>query len=242
MKLTKLLNKINTYNNYESFLFDLQIMKKTTIISFLNAHAVNLSFSNKFFFHTLLKSDFLLRDGVGIKFAFWLFGMDPKYNLNGTDLIPYILSKFPKKRLSVYGSRQKVLKKFYKKYKKQLNIVSFVDGFCEKDIYFKDIEENKPEIILLAMGMPKQEFLSSTIKESFPKHKFLVINGGAIIDFMSNSITRAPVIYRKTGLEWLFRLIKEPRRLFKRYVIGNILFLGILFWDYLNEKNFNNKS
>jgi exopolysaccharide biosynthesis WecB/TagA/CpsF family protein len=74
------------------------------------------------------------------------------------------------------------------------------------------------------MGMPKQELLSVLIKENldFP---CLVINGGAIIDYYGNKVTRAPKWMRVNGLEWLYRFGLEPRRMFKRYMIGNILFL-----------------
>lgn len=233
MNITRLLEKINTYEDHRSFICDLILNKRPIIVSFLNAHAVNLSFSDKNFFNFLMKSDFLLRDGVGIKIACFLHSINPKYNLNGTDLIPSILKKFSNKKLSVYGSRKEILEIFCQKHKKKFNIVSAIDGFCDSKIYLKDIKENDPQIILLGMGMPKQEYLSFLIKNKFSKHELLIINGGAIIDFMSGQVSRAPAFLRMIGFEWFFRLYKEPRRLFKRYVIGNISFLIRIFLNLI---------
>ena len=229
MKISSLLEKINTYDHHDSFLCDLKFNQRPMILSFLNAHAVNLSISDKKFFNILMQSDFLLRDGIGIKIACLISNINPKYNLNGTDLIPCILKKFSNKKVSVYGNRKEILEIFCKKYKKQINIVSAIDGFVDSKIYLNDIKKNDPQIILLGMGMPKQEYLSFLIKNTFPKSDLLIINGGAIIDFMSGHVKRAPVLLRALGLEWIFRLYKEPSRLFKRYVIGNILFLIRIF-------------
>ena len=83
--------------------------------------------------------------------------------------------------------------------------------------------------------MPKQEYLSKHIKDVYT-NKLTIINGGAILDFMTGKIKRAPKFFIKFGLEWLVRLYHEPYRLFKRYVIGNPVFLYRLFKELiLNE-------
>ena len=107
-----------------------------------------------------------------------------------------------------------------------------MDGYNDYDLYFKELNEVKPEILLIAMGMPKQEFLSKKIKE-FYKDKLIVINGGAILDFMTGKIKRAPKILTKIGLEWLYRLYLEPLRLFRRYVIGIPFFLYRIFKELI---------
>jgi len=57
------------------------------------------------------------------------------------------------------------------------------------------------------------------------EHSCTIVNGGAIIDFLAERVNRAPLVWRKLGMEWLYRLIQEPKRLFNRYVIGNVVFL-----------------
>jgi exopolysaccharide biosynthesis WecB/TagA/CpsF family protein len=74
------------------------------------------------------------------------------------------------------------------------------------------------------MGMPKQELLSATIARELPG-PMLIVNGGAILDFLAHRVPRAPRVMRNLGLEWLFRLLIEPTRLWRRYLIGNLVFL-----------------
>jgi exopolysaccharide biosynthesis WecB/TagA/CpsF family protein len=81
----------------------------------------------------------------------------------------------------------------------------------------------KPDLIVLGMGMPKQEKIAALIRDS--RIPTLVVCGGAIIDFMGNKIKRAPLWVRKFGCEWVYRLVLEPKRLYKRYVLGNPAFI-----------------
>jgi N-acetylglucosaminyldiphosphoundecaprenol N-acetyl-beta-D-mannosaminyltransferase len=74
------------------------------------------------------------------------------------------------------------------------------------------------------MGMPRQEEVAAGLREVL-SHPCLIVCGGAIIDFLGGKTPRAPLWMRKTGMEWVYRLALEPRRLFQRYVIGNPLFL-----------------
>ena len=74
------------------------------------------------------------------------------------------------------------------------------------------------------MGMPKQETIAKFIKEQSGLNCVLVC-GGAIFDFLGQKVVRAPLWMQRIGIEWVFRLVQEPKRLFKRYVIGNAVFL-----------------
>ena len=90
-----------------------------------------------------------------------------------------------------------------------------------------NIRKFKPSVLIVGMGMPKQEIWSNRHKEllSVP----VIINGGAIIDYISGSFPMTPKLFKKLNLEWLFRLIHDPKRLFYRYTFGNLIFLYILF-------------
>ena len=101
-------------------------------------------------------------------------------------------------------------------------------GFQDLLTYISDAQKHKPAVIVLAMGMPKQEILAQQLKQELKqelKHPCLIICGGAILDFLAGRVTRSPLWMQKLGLERLYRLILEPKRLFKRYVNGNPLFL-----------------
>jgi N-acetylglucosaminyldiphosphoundecaprenol N-acetyl-beta-D-mannosaminyltransferase len=79
------------------------------------------------------------------------------------------------------------------------------------------------------MGMPKQEQLARALREQGGAQ--LIVCGGAILDFLAGKVSRAPAFMQSAGVEWLYRLAKEPRRLFKRYVVGNPAFLlKLLSW------------
>jgi exopolysaccharide biosynthesis WecB/TagA/CpsF family protein len=74
------------------------------------------------------------------------------------------------------------------------------------------------------MGMPRQELLSAMIAKEL-RGPILIVNGGAILDFMAGRFKRAPRMLRRLGLEWAFRLLLEPNRLWRRYLLGNFVFL-----------------
>ena len=74
------------------------------------------------------------------------------------------------------------------------------------------------------MGVPMQEIWVQQYRHALPNVK-LIVSGGAIFDFIAGEVARAPLWIQKAGFEWLFRLAQEPKRLFKRYAIGNFVFL-----------------
>jgi exopolysaccharide biosynthesis WecB/TagA/CpsF family protein len=99
-----------------------------------------------------------------------------------------------------------------------------VDGFQTPSTYLHLLRERRPSLVLLAMGMPRQEELALWLRRRLG-HGCLLICGGAIVDFLAGRTRRAPPLLRRLGMEWAWRLGQEPVRLFKRYVIGNPQFL-----------------
>lgn len=195
------------------------------ILSFLNAHGFNLCHTNRTFFHSIMASDVVFRDGIGLKILFKLLKRNPGENLNGTDFIPFLLERLKQQRVALVGTKKNVLLAAAKHPALgRHEVVYCEDGFLPLNDYLRPIADAKPDVVLLGMGMPKQEELSLLLKSHVPGIR-LIINGGAILDFMGNKVRRAPLFVRKIGLEWLFRLMLEPRRLFKRYVIGNFIFM-----------------
>ena len=202
--------------------------KQSAILSFINAHGMNLASKNQAFHKTLLNSDYLLRDGSGMSLMLKVLSLPYGLNMNGTDLIPKILLHNKELPIALLGTEEPYLTQAKEKLQSQgLNIIYACDGFQNNELYIEQLKKLpiQPKIILLGMGMPKQEILSVMLKKELPS-SVLIINGGAIIDFTAERFDRAPVLLRKIGCEWLYRLVKEPRRLFKRYVIGNVVFLA----------------
>jgi exopolysaccharide biosynthesis WecB/TagA/CpsF family protein len=224
-KIKKLLKKISINKKKNLRSINYLIKKKgVKIIDFLNTHAVNLSFNNVGLYKYFINCDLLLRDGLGIKIALIINRYTSGANMNGTDLIPKILNRYKDKKIVIFGSKNNVIHNFHEIYKSRFKDLKIFNGYQKFDFYLKIVKKEKPNILLIAMGMPKQEHLSEYLKKKYSK-KLLIINGGAILDFMSKEIPRAPYFVKNFGFEWLFRLLLEPKRLFRRYVFGNPIFI-----------------
>lgn len=228
MRLIHQLIIIDNEGDLDAILNDITHPTSPITIGFLNAHALNMCYRNPDFLDHLLQCDHLFRDGIGIKILLKILGRDAGYNLNGTDFIPQILDKVAGKTINLYGTQNPYLEKAASIIQnKNIDVIKVMDGFQNNDAY----PINHADIYLLAMGMPKQERIAIQIKNKSTAPA-LIICGGAILDFISGKVTRAPAIFRKCGMEWLYRLILEPKRLFKRYIIGNF----VMMWHAIRLK------
>ncbi len=206
--------------------------QKAFVVTFINAHALNLCFENSQFLQAVLSSDLILRDGSGMRILYGWLGLPAGKNMNGTDFIPKILAAYHEQSIVLYGSSQQALRQAkHKLVTANYQVLDCLDGFEDSMTYLENSELQQPQIIVLAMGMPKQELLSQQLSLQ-AQSPVLIINGGGIIDFISGHKQRAPLWLRKIGMEWSYRLFLEPRRLWRRYVIGNVRFL----WRMLHEK------
>lgn len=224
----KLAHSIDSMTKSESLqkISELLTRKEVSVVSFLNAHAANMSCHDIEFFDCLSSSSLLLRDGVGVEILLKRLNLPPKDNLNGTDLIPEILEIAKKKesRVAIFGTSEKTIERTKSLLLEQgVNVVCSLHGFAKQEEYLRICQNLSPDLIILGMGMPKQEKLAKAMIGSLSSG--VIVNGGAIFDFMAGSVKRAPKWIQTLKLEWAFRLLQEPRRLFKRYVIGNVVFL-----------------
>lgn len=226
---------VKTQNNSLSWKIDdfLRVGKAKTIY-FLNAHAVNNAVKNKEFFNTIIEGDYLLRDGIGVQMAFKFFGLESTKNLNGTDLIPEIIKQYKDKKIALFGASDKVLKATNNRLHSEgyKNIVISLNGFYNDIKYIEACKAHNPDIVILCMGMPKQELLSKQLSS----HAQLIICGGGWIDFYSGTKDRAPRWIRSINLEWVYRLVKEPKRLGKRYTIDILYYFYIILCTKLFRK------
>lgn len=202
--------------------------RQALILAFVNAHAMNSAASSRAFHSALIGSDLLLRDGSGMAALYRLMGRDAGLNLNGTDLIPRIMAGFDGRRIALFGTVDEFAERARDSMAGDLTPHSEIDsvhGFHDVDIYIAMAQQQRPDLIVLGMGMPKQELLAVALRTALHDSPCLIICGGAIIDFLGGRTSRAPGWIRKAGCEWMYRLAMEPRRLFTRYVVGNPAFL-----------------
>jgi len=206
--------------------------KQIKLLAFANAHTLNISYENKEYQKTLQKF-LVLNDGIGVDLASkLLYNKNFEENLNGTDFMPAFFNALPPgTKLFFLGSVEKNIQlaaeNFIKTYP-NLNLVGIHNGyFTDDSIIINIINEKNPDILVVGFGNPLQEFWIE--KNSTEINSSLIIGVGAFFDFYSGEINRAPKIVRKIHLEWLFRLLLEPKRLWKRYVLGNFLFIFRVF-------------
>ena len=101
-----------------------------------------------------------------------------------------------------------------------------IDGFQSEDEYFKLMEEMKPDVVFVAMGSPRQEILISRLQVLWPDCFYMGIGGS--LDVLTGNVKRAPEIYRRFGVEFLYRLLKEPQRAFRQYRLLIFVYLFLL--------------
>lgn len=205
--------------------------RQFTPVAFLNAHNANIASADRRV-RRLFGSFLVLPDGVGVDLAArMVHGSAFPANLNGTDFVPELVRRapFPLKVGLVGASRENAdgaaaeLRRIAPNH--DCRVIH--DGFfseAEEPALLARIAAFRPDILLVAMGVPRQEFW---IAEKLGQmHCTLPIAVGALLDFLSGSVPRAPDWIRKARLEWLFRLWIEPGRLWRRYVLGNPVFLA----------------
>lgn len=204
--------------------------KEQMKIAICNAHTLLSAVDDPAYAQTL-NSMTVLNDGVGMdKASIALLGEPFPENLNGTDFVPYLLENASRPlRIFLFGAKQASVEgaagEIRSRYPRH-ELVGFRNGyFAEQEIgeICASISATQPDLLLVAMGNPKQEYFIA--KHGAEMGASVSIGVGALFDFLSGSVVRAPLFMRKLKLEWLFRLAQEPRRLFHRYVVGIPRFL-----------------
>lgn len=149
----------------------------------------------------------------------------------GIDLMQNLVALSEKKGYRVYflGAKQEIVKKtadiLLKRYP-NLIIAGIRDGYFKQDDWqtiSRELEEKKPDIVFVGITSPLKEYLIEYFQNHGHTSVFMGVGGS--FDVISGKIPRAPLWMRNFGLEWLFRVIHEPRRLFKRYLVGNWIFI-----------------
>lgn len=211
----------------ETTLLDkLSRVSRPFVVSFLNQHGFNLAWSNSDFCQMLMDADVLLRDGIGISACLKIIGQEAGENMNGTDLIPRIAARYEDRKVMLLGTVEPWLGRAAEVLQERgCNVVARLDGFQSESAYVDAVRAARPDLVILGMGMPKQERVAAELAKALD-YPVLIVNGGAIIDFLGGRVERAPHWVRAARMEWGFRLVQEPRRMFGRYVVGGFTFLG----------------
>ena len=207
------------------------------LINTINAHSYNTALKDQLFATALTNGDVLIPDGASIvKACKWLKAKSqPKERIAGWDLFTFEMDKLNAKggKCFFMGSSEKVLSLIKEKAKRVYpNIIvetyspPYKPEFNEEDnkAIINAINQANPDLLWIGMTAPKQEKWTYTHWNELNIHCH-VGTIGAVFDFFAGTMKRAPLWWQKHSLEWLYRLIKEPKRMWRRYIIGNTIFI-----------------
>jgi N-acetylglucosaminyldiphosphoundecaprenol N-acetyl-beta-D-mannosaminyltransferase len=192
---------------------------------------VNVAFTDREYNKILNLSDIVYADGMSVVWASLFLGRPLPERVNVFDFSEKIFKKITEKDIKLYflGGREAVVRRAVENLRKEffsINVLGFRNGYftdLEGKEIIKEINALRPNILIVGMGIPKQE------KWVFKHLDELEVNlcwiAGGIFDNLSGSIRTAPRWMGQIGLEWLHRLCQDPRRLWRRYLIGNSLFI-----------------
>jgi N-acetylglucosaminyldiphosphoundecaprenol N-acetyl-beta-D-mannosaminyltransferase len=193
------------------------------------------------------KSDLNIVDGQPLVWLSRLFGKPVKQRYGGLDIMDALAPLSGEKGYRVYylGAKEEVVKEVVDRYKRSypdMNLAGWRDGYWseseEKNIV-DNIRESRADILFFAMSSPmKERFLNKYLDEMGVS--FAVGVGGAF-DILAGKTKRAPKWVQKVGMEWLYRVLQEPGRLWKRYLISNTAFLGIVLREVKRQATLRTK-
>lgn len=213
---------------YELIENNLKISKKTFIVT-ANPETYMLSKKDEEMKSIIYnKENLIVPDGISIVKTASYFGIDLKERITGVDLCSHLLKVAHENKYSLYlfGSTSDVIEKLVTVIKKKypnINILGYSNGYeKDKDAIMKKIVKLNPDICLVALGIPYQEKLINKYIDTAKKGVYVGVGGS--FDVLSGTKKRAPKIFIKLNLEWLYRLICEPKRL-KRFINSNVKFI-----------------
>jgi exopolysaccharide biosynthesis WecB/TagA/CpsF family protein len=206
-------------------------------VFFVNPDCLNKTFSDTSYKQILKNADYVFPDGIGLSIACKLLGNPLKENVNGTDMLPFLCEMAEQRGLSLFllgaghGVAEKVSAQLQDKYKVSIAGThhGYFDHVRESRAVIEEINRSQADIVLVAFGAPLQERWIAD--NSADLEAGVVMGVGGLFDFYSGNTKRAPRWLRELGLEWSYRIVQEPGRMWRRYVIGNPLFLyRVLRW------------
>ena len=204
-----------------------------------NAHTLNLAYDDPAYRRVLQTASLVLRDGVGVELAMRLAGQRPHHNFVGTDFVPHLLAALGRRELRVFlfGAEPGVADAAARALVRQAPNVRVVGTAAGRGAFARVVQlvrAARPHVLLVALGNPLQErwIHDNLARLGVP----LSIGVGALFDYLAGRVRRAPGWMLQLRAEWLFRLVVEPRRLWRRYLMGNPRFVWRVFRSRRREQ------
>lgn len=234
---------IGKYLEFITYILELVKNKTSSYICVANVHMCVEAYRDKSFAKLANSAIIITPDGMPLVLALRLLYGIKQDRVAGMDLLPDLLKASEKQGISVYfyGGTQKMLEKSREFCNQQFPSLIIAGMFSppfraltyeEEKQVVKDINASGAGLVFVALGCPKQEKWMAGVKG---KINACMIGIGGALPVMIGLQKRAPIWMQKASLEWLFRLIQEPKRLFKRYAVTNTVFLYLLFCQWAKQ-------
>jgi N-acetylglucosaminyldiphosphoundecaprenol N-acetyl-beta-D-mannosaminyltransferase len=216
---------------------------KSGYVCVANVHMCMESFDDPVFAGVVNRADIVVPDGKPLVWGQKLLGSAEADHVRGSDLLLAVCMNAEKKSIPIglYGGTEESLLNFRIFLQKKFPDLSIVYAYSppfrehsleENQNVVKDIRQSGAKILFVGIGCPKQEKWMARQRNAFP---CVMIGVGAAFDFFSGRKKHAPVWMQQIGLEWFFRLINEPRRLWKRYILQNPRFIYYFFTQIMKN-------
>jgi N-acetylglucosaminyldiphosphoundecaprenol N-acetyl-beta-D-mannosaminyltransferase len=209
-----------------------------SVVAYIHVHGVNLAYQDAALARFFMDADVVYCDGEGVRLGAKLLGLYIPERIALTDWVWDLFEICQRRSASLFflGSTQDVLEVAARRVKERfpnLKLVGYHHGYFEKhgpssDAVIEEINSVQPDVLLVGFGMPIQEQWVMASAERIRTR--LILTVGSCFDYVSGRKRRCPRWMARHGFEWLFRFVQEPRRLFKRYIIGNPLFAARVLW------------
>ena len=207
----------------------------------VNAGKIVMMQTDKVLAKSVIQADIINADGQAVVWASRFLGNSIPERVAGIDLMTNLVKLSHKMEFKCYflGAKEGIVKKVINKFSEIYSpniIAGFHHGYFDKSNEKKIahlISESGANILFVAMTSPKKEIFLYDNREQLKNVNFIMGVGGSF-DVIAGKVKRSPLWMQNMGLEWLFRLFQEPRRMFKRYLFGNIKFIILVLREKFN--------
>ncbi|XEC95514.1 WecB/TagA/CpsF family glycosyltransferase [Paenibacillus tarimensis] len=218
--------------------------KKNNYVCVCNTHSIVTASNDPYFNEVLNNAGICTPDGMPLVWALRMYGFKGQDRVDGPNLMLKLCELSSKNgyRIYLYGGTQQTLDQLYNQIKSQNSSIKIVGRYSPPFRKLTDNEENEiiqkinasnADLIFVSLGCPKQEVWMYNNRN---KVNGIMLGVGAAFDFITGNIKRPPIIIQKFGLEWFYRLISEPKRLWKRYAYNNPMYVYRFFKTYRINK------
>lgn len=209
----------------------------------VNAGKVVLMQTDKELEKSVVEADIINADGKAIVWAANLLGHKLPERVSGIDLMEQLVMRSFEKgyKCFFFGATEEVVTKLVNIYKMQYSediIAGYRNGYFkieDEDKIALQIAESGANILFVAITSPKKEIFLNTYKNKLTNVNFIMGVGGSF-DVIAGKVKRAPLWMQNSGLEWFYRVVQEPKRMWKRYLVGNTKFICLIIKEYFKSK------